>query len=119
MTDHSLEATPPSEDIRNAEQIVATAGSPGRVNPETRMYSSKDVAAILRLLASARVRAQTLETEVAQMRGLAANYAKAPCFSALLGELDEENPCTCPTCGHRAILAVESVSPQRRDETPA
>lgn len=33
-------------------------------------------------------------------------YEDAPCFSALLGEYDEEVGCSCPTCGHRAALAA-------------
>lgn len=34
---------------------------------------------------------------------VAGNYANAPCFAELLGEVDEANPCHCPVCGLRAI----------------
>lgn len=35
---------------------------------------------------------------------IAKNYENAPCFAELLGEVDDENPCGCPVCGHRAIV---------------
>ena len=38
-------------------------------------------------------------------REIAAGYAEAPCFNVLLGEVDDDNPCTCPTCAIRLILA--------------
>ncbi len=37
---------------------------------------------------------------------IADGYKEAPCFADLLGELDEDNPCSCPTCALRAIILV-------------
>lgn len=57
------------------------------------------------------------EPDVNAARQIAENYEKAPCFAALLGEEDDENPCTCPSCGHRAIIrALRSSPPQEAGE---
>jgi len=129
VTDHSLEATPPSEEIANALTILAAM--PYREAPVDNLSREElDFLAVRRLLASARARAQTLETEVAQMRGalawlrdhyLAADFEwgdpDKPTAVIVFGPLPEKTRVT----GDFGIDVehINSLSSQRRDETPA
>jgi hypothetical protein len=142
VTDHSLEATPPSEMCANAIQILGAIdigaavlavegaqqhfddaayddderaaywedrGRTARESARAELQSQLD--AIRRLLASARARAQTLETEVAQMRG-------AILWACGEGADFPPRPEGAGAYWWRKELRARALSPQRRDETP-
>lgn len=73
MTDHSLEATPPSEMIANALQILGEPLFRSRqpigkgVSQEREVFVGDDIASIRRLLSEAKVRAQQQEAETREL----------------------------------------------------
>jgi len=120
VTDHSLEATPPSEMIANARQIL---GGDVAVHQRRDFIDLRieDWDRVQHLLETARVRAQKLETEVAQMRGALDHIAARMCASLpddfRLSEIQDY----LTMAGYDVPLRSyrdETVSPQRRDETP-
>jgi hypothetical protein len=131
VTDHSLEATPPSEEIRNAEAILRMPFRAGNLGDL--YFLPESVARVLELLASARARAQTLESADRLWRELL--WLRHGCPRHMLYGDDGEMQCNhcmadfkrMPPEKVREIwergtptgIARAALSPQRRDETPA
>ena len=58
------------------------------------------------LLDPRKVKKVQLSKQLEHVLFISNNYKDAPCLTALLGELEEDSVCFCPTCGHRAVIAT-------------